>query len=194
MHTFLRPAGETAKFVSYDLGETNTTHDIIRTLRHGDLLYQAHGYRSSETFVVVDSDTEGAGIGVPCIANSASYGEIPSWVTVDVEDPVAFYASVIGKYRGAATIHIDCEKHQHLLQKQTGGRPVDESRVVWWESSGAVETGSYYIQSSPSPDIPGGTVGVELNSHTPNEYLISPRFGLPRFACVSDPRCCGRST
>ena len=138
--------------------------DIPPLLRHGDLLYDPEGYRGTTTYAIVETD--GGKSSIPT-ADCSAYTEIPVEVSSKIEDPVTFYsgATMDELYQGVSRVILSASVHQAVLLEQTGGRPVHESREVWWSVNDGWE-----IRIPRSPDTVDGDTAV-LSADTPDQYL-----------------------
>ena len=168
----LRHKGEkaaTAEYVSTKKDENgevvewnNRPEEVPPHLRHGDLMYDPDGYRGSTTLVVNEMD------GKKTLENyddGAGYTVIPVEISSKIEDPIDFYSDVTDEDldQGVTQVSLSPTAHQALLQAQTGGRPVQENRQVWWTT--------YEGWSIAYTDDNGQFHEGTLSSTTPDHYL-----------------------
>jgi len=168
---YWRPKGDKATARSYERDDDEEEYSeppsrLWEDLDHGDLLHHADGYRGTDTWAV--SRNADGSLSIECLGDDAGYAEIDATVSRMIEDPLDFYADFTDDhlYQGVTTVHFDACAHDDILQAQTGGRTVDQSRTVWWTTY----NGCFEIAIPQSPDCPRGG-SATLEEKTPDVYL-----------------------
>ncbi len=157
----LRLKGEKVKLVAwspmhdYDEEEEGgiiVPYMIPKDLKHGDIIYDPEGYRAEDMWII---DGKGKDRYLRPVNGDAG-GIITKSIASKIVDPVEFYYEALDDQ--IITIELDTKIHQSSIQKQTGGRKVDDTVRVFLDCG-------WYVAILPNNEH------IELNKETPDKYL-----------------------
>lgn len=178
-----------AKPKQWFLDRDGDQSEILKKASHGDLVIASDGdLRSLGVKFVLGLAADGS----PCKKKliqkdetGSGYCDVPVEITMHFDDPVSRYLPVLSLKApdGAQVleedwnaIQLDAERHQKLLQAQTGGKEVATGRQVLYFVGNPEYKQGYYIYNPDSPDKDSDTDWKKLDSKIAAKYLAAEPY------------------